>query len=215
MVQRRLIVEAIAERTGSSIDAAETSLRHTLEALSDILSRDEATTLARALDESLGAVLVSPPRPRALPLAVELDERVAELGGSRRGRAREEALVVCAVLGESMSPASRRELQDVMPARVAAWFEPIEQARAIERVVVPPGEGRTLATGRPGSAHPLSESRPVDRAHAESVARSADPHAEERLSGARGLTQERVGESVANAEPEEGRRISRAREPRR
>jgi hypothetical protein len=37
-----------------------------------------------------------------------------------------------------------------------------------------------------------------------------NPHADSKLSSAKGLTQERLDESLATAKPEQGRRISRA-----
>ncbi len=54
----------------------------------------------------------------------------------------------------------------------------------------------TLAEGRPGSAHPLSEARP-ERAQSQSVARADNPHGDTKLSSATGLTQEREGETLA------------------
>jgi uncharacterized protein (DUF2267 family) len=58
----------------------------------------------------------------------------------------------------------------------------------------------TLATGRPGSEHPVAEAR-LETAHAHSVARSDAPHADSKLSTARGLTQERERESLAAGRP--------------
>lgn len=58
----------------------------------------------------------------------------------------------------------------------------------------------TLASGRPGSEHPVAEARP-QTAHVHSVARSDAPHADSKLSSARGLTQEREHESLAAGRP--------------
>jgi hypothetical protein len=58
------------------------------------------------------------------------------------------------------------------------------------------GHGDTLAEGRPGSRHPLSEAR-SDRSQSESVVATENPHADTKLSSAHGLTQEREGESLA------------------
>jgi hypothetical protein len=65
---------------------------------------------------------------------------------------------------------------------------------------VDPGRGTTLATGRPGSRHPVSEAH-EDRAHTESIARSDDPHGDTKLSSSRGLTQERLRETLAEGRP--------------
>jgi hypothetical protein len=59
---------------------------------------------------------------------------------------------------------------------------------------------RTLSEGKPGSRHPLSEAR-LDRAQSNSVARADEPHADTKLSSARGLTQERLHETLAVGRP--------------
>lgn len=54
----------------------------------------------------------------------------------------------------------------------------------------------TLASGKPGSKHPLSGAKP-DRAQSNSVARSRNPHEETKLSSTKGTTQEREKEDLA------------------
>ena len=53
----------------------------------------------------------------------------------------------------------------------------------------------------------MSEARP-ETAHAESVARSDDPHADTRLSSSQGMTQERRGETLAEGRPGSDRPVS-------
>jgi hypothetical protein len=73
---------------------------------------------------------------------------------------------------------------------------------------------RTLAEGRAGHSRPLYAARP-DNAQTESVASSANPHGDTKLSSAHGLTQEREAESLATAEgltqEREGRSLSSSR----
>jgi hypothetical protein len=68
-----------------------------------------------------------------------------------------------------------------------------------------PGPGSTLADGRPGSRHPLSEANP---AHRDSVARSENPHADTKLSSSAGMTQERVSDTLATGKPGSHRPLS-------
>ncbi|MBX3231426.1 MAG: hypothetical protein KIT84_10810 [Labilithrix sp.] len=71
------------------------------------------------------------------------------------------------------------------------------------------GRGHTLATGRPGSRHPISEARHAG-AHAESVVRSDNPHGDMKLSSARGTTQEREHEDLAEGKPGADRNLADA-----
>jgi hypothetical protein len=65
----------------------------------------------------------------------------------------------------------------------------------------------TLASGRPGSRHPISDARP-NRAHAHSVARSDNPHGDTKLSSSHGFTQERENETLADGRPGPKRTLS-------
>jgi hypothetical protein len=67
-------------------------------------------------------------------------------------------------------------------------------------VPAPPGAGMTLATGRPGSQHPVSEAHP-ETAQERSVVNAENPHAETKLSSSRGTTQERRAETLATGAP--------------
>jgi hypothetical protein len=104
--------------------------------------------------------------------------------------------VVLRALGEILDADVRARLRRALPEALARQLEVPEHGE-------PPPYGpprsappHTLASGRPGSRHPLSEGAP-SRGHEHSVARNSDPHAETKLSSAHGLTQERFGESLA------------------
>jgi hypothetical protein len=80
-----------------------------------------------------------------------------------------DAATVHAALPEALRPAPAIVRPDVVHAHAA-----------------PPARD-TLASGRPGSAHPLADARP-EPAHEHSIARADDPHADRRLSSAHGET---------------------------
>ncbi|HLM72216.1 MAG TPA: hypothetical protein VK459_05985 [Polyangiaceae bacterium] len=58
-----------------------------------------------------------------------------------------------------------------------------------------------------GSGHPLSEAR-FEPAHTHSVARSDNPHEDTKLSSSRGLTQERLEDTLAEGKPGSDKPIS-------
>jgi hypothetical protein len=89
---------------------------------------------------------------------------------------------------------------------MSALLTPREPAGEFEYVHLEPGRG-TLAEGRPGSHHPLSEARP-ERAHSHSVVRADNPHGDTKLSSAVGFTQEREQETLAAGHPGSDRPLS-------
>jgi hypothetical protein len=113
------------------------------------------------------------------------------------------------VLGERLSDDEAAALGKALPAELARLVDQSEYdsdfsaadfyERTRRRLQASAGL-TTLATGRPGSRHPLSES-PPPAGHTHSAARSDDPHAETKLSSARGLTQERHDESLSTGRP--------------
>lgn len=108
-----------------------------------------------------------------------------------------------------MSDDARSIMQAHFPALYAELFAPRPRAGEPPPHVhrAQPSVGATLATGRPGSLHPLSEGRP-DQGHSHSVARSASPHEDTKLSTSRGSTQERLGETLAEGRPGPSRPLS-------
>jgi len=129
-------------------------------------------------------------------------EEVAEAEQIRDGFGREHLDVVGAAVAATLHPDAVAALRNHLPAAVASIFTPKPKAGRVERptpLEVPAQTGRHLADARPGGAHPVSEAS-AERAHSESVARSDDPHGDTKLSGAKGLTQEREGESLAEGE---------------
>lgn len=194
--------DRIGARGPLNRSVAEKVVRATLSVLGAHLTDDEALAFAKALPGDLGRVLEE--------TAYRADERfnAAELYDAVGLRlaitptmAHEQVTIALHALGETIDPETRLRLVKVLPPDVATHF-------GSEHFGAPPPHGvahhgptvSTLATGRPGSRHPLSESAPSS-GHTHSVAVNDDPHGETKLSSSRGLTQERHHEDLATGRP--------------
>jgi hypothetical protein len=140
-------------------------------------------------------------------------DRVARRAALPLGRAREETAAVVRALAEALSAEARARLFRHVDPELRALVSAMDHAPESTAAHAPPAPVRrappTLATGRPGSEHPLSEARP-DVAHAHSIARSDEPHADTKLSSAHGITQERLHETLSEgAPPQPSRTIAR------
>ena len=187
------LTASVGVLAGIEHDDAARALRATTSSIVEALSTDEADALSRELPVELRPLV------RGHAMAVPLDpaalfEHVAVRESVDLGFAIEHAECVCRALAERMSPELRARLQRHLP-RLAPLFE-VSAAPPVE--AVPPPHGSTLASGRAGSRHPLSEARP-ERAQSESVARSENPHAETKLSSARGVAEDREDRTIATA----------------
>lgn len=190
---------------------ADGALRATLAALAGLLTSDERRVLARALPPELQppdtAFERAPSASRATFFGL-----VAAHEGVRAGVATEQAEVVCRVLGAGFSGETHAHLAHALP-ELAPLFEPAEPT-ATDSVLPAvssrtPGSPHDLAEGREGGSHPVSSADPRRLAHRHSVARSDEPHADTKLSSARGITQEREEHSLATGEPGSQRPLSR------
>ena len=177
-------------------------IRRVLGSLNEVLVEDELTTLRGCLPAALQAAL-SARAGRATSSVDRLFARVQRLEFARRPVAIERTEIVCRLLG-AMLPADvvLRWTRD-LPAPVAALFLATVPAGLPADVPAPrpapprrPPPVSTLATGRPSSDHPVSSARP-ERAQRQSVVRADEPHADTKLSSSRGLTQERLHETLA------------------
>jgi uncharacterized protein (DUF2267 family) len=177
---------------------ATAALRATLAALGERLSDRDRDLVAGVLPRSVAGALHKGKRRGAFDIA-ELYNRIRRREGVTLGFAREHAQVVCRVLGEILPDVARREIERALPESFAELFSPPRSFDPPpEHPVAPGAQHRTLATGRAGSLHPLSESRPR-AAQSHSVVSESNPHADTKLSSASGLTQERLDESLATA----------------
>ncbi|MDI1450586.1 DUF2267 domain-containing protein [Polyangium sp. 6x1] len=187
----------------------ETSLARTLaeavfRAFAEALVPDEARALAHALPAPLAAWILAGPHFGNLSEDA-LYRRVAEREGAPLGFAIEHTRLVLGVLGDRLPETTRLRLRRHLEPELDGLLAPREPLPSppvhLRRPPEPePGKGHSFATGRPGSAKPLSEARP-ERAHADSVVRAENPHEETKLSSSRGLTQEREHETLAEGEP--------------
>jgi uncharacterized protein (DUF2267 family) len=190
-------------------NAAKRAYETTLKALrrglvddeADWLAIDLGPELARPLEAEVYAGKLSPE---------EFYHWAGRFAGLRRNIAKEQVQVVCRALGELLSPGMKGRLATHLPELAPLFMGPETPPppEGPHRLRSEPNPDRTLAGGRPGGERPLSEAGPrrgpeasssASRGHAHSVARSADPHADTKLSSARGMTQEREHESLSTA----------------
>lgn len=183
----------------------------TLGAFGVCLARDEARALAGALSHRLAGLVEGADR-RADGDVGAFFARVSEREGVPVGLAREHASIVLRALGVGLDPALRARLSRVLPEELAAMLAP----RAPSTPPAHPHPSHappltTLASGRPGSHHPMSASKPP-AAHQHSVVAATNPHGDSKLSSAHGLTQEQLRESLATGTALRGRPISEAKD---
>ncbi|OJH35967.1 DUF2267 domain-containing protein [Cystobacter ferrugineus] len=200
------LLSDVAEHTGQAgIQDAERTVRAVLDILGERLSWPVIEAVADDLPGSLTAGLRDGVDRQDFDLA-EFQARVADRMQVPLGRAVELAGVVCQFLAEALTPGTLHRLREELPEPMGALFTPRETGERLEPVHLEPSRG-TLAEGRPGSTHPLSEARP-ERAQSQSVARTDNPHGDSKLSSATGLTQEREGETLATGHPGSNRPLS-------
>lgn len=199
----------VKERAGlSEHEDARRCAEAVLTAVAQGLSHAVLEAVRSELPEPLAALWVEPEHRRTVSLrsvltAVSGREAVAD------GFALEHTTVVAEAMARALRPEVLRLLRDALPWEIAVLFTPREEPAAVERVVMDPSR-RTLAEGRPGGSRPLYAAR-ADNAQSESVARADNPHAETKLSSARGLTQEREDETLATGKPGSTRPVSTSR----
>lgn len=185
-IDRDALMEEVMWRGGIRDRAsAETSMEATLEAIAGHLARADRESVADQLPGSFGAVVTRPGRFPAAGVN-ELCARVAASAEISQGRAVEYVQAAGAALAGLLAEETRELLVRRLPGEWSALFVP--SARAAEADLPPgtePPHGHTLATGRPGSLHPLAEAGPHG-AQAESVAAAANPHADRKLSSGSG-----------------------------
>jgi len=192
---------------------AEGAIQVTLEMLGKHLPTAHAAQVARRLPEDIAQFL----RNSRYENDVEPDQfyrEVAERAGIPVGFAREHAQVVCQVLAEAVGVEGRQHLRVDVPRAMAELFTPRRTSSPpppphFHPHLVEPGQGHTLASGRPGSTNPVSEA--ISAAHLHSIARSDDPHADTKVSSAEGLSAEQHHETLATGRPGSKRALSDAR----
>jgi len=182
------IIEDVRKRCGIAEDSrAERAIASVVSVLGGALTGADADALAENLPASFAERLRHSAGGAELADARELYERVAARAGTKLGLAVEETQVVLQVLAESCPDEALIRARKHLPDDVAELLRPRaydEQAPPRAVPDAPPVARSTLASGRPGSRHPLSEAAP-NRAQEHSVARSTNPHRDRKLSSAR------------------------------
>lgn len=187
---------AVHERTGLDLQQAALAVTTTFEAIGRALAPTAVDSIAGLLPgpfaEPLRRGAASPGVGDVLvDLAVE--EHVS------LGVAKEHVQVVLEQLAAELDESTRARLASLLPDELAGWLVPW-QPPPERHVRAPIGRERTLASGRPGSEHPLSEAGP-DHGQHDSLAMTPDPYAETRLSSTRGISTERSNTSIAEGRP--------------
>jgi uncharacterized protein (DUF2267 family) len=177
--------DEVAWRGGfEDVARASRLVEEVLRAFGEELVPDEARGLAHALPEPLAGWILAGPHTGVLS-ADALYRRVAERTGTPLGFAIEHTRVVLGALGHRLPETTllrlRRHLSPDLGELFAPRPAPSPPLHLRRTPEPPPGEGHTLATGRPGSRHPLSEAK--------------------KLSSSPGLTQEREHETLAEGRP--------------
>jgi hypothetical protein len=173
----------------------------------------DAVSALRAVDATLSALDsdVETARPRgptsgeesseqakpALPGFGEFQRRVRVALGVSAGASIEQAQIVCEELAALLDRDSLSRLRAARPDIAMMLAPHVDPPDASPRT---PGTGTTLATGRPGSRHPVATAGP-GAGQQDSVARTDDPHAGTKLSGARGSSTETEGRTIATGRP--------------
>jgi uncharacterized protein (DUF2267 family) len=190
------ILDRMAERGLTDHAKARGALHATLAVLGERLVEDEAQALVQVLPDELAKVLATSDYDSDFT-AEELFERVRRREHADAARAREEAEIVLTVLGDCLSADRRQRVARGLPGLAAQLLAGERQLGEPPPYAAParPPRVATVATSRPGSTHPLSEAAPPS-GHTHSVARNPSPHEETKLSAAKGLTQERLAETL-------------------
>lgn len=201
-------LEKVMSRAGfERTEEADKAARATLQTLAERLVEDEKSPLAAELPEPLAQLLSAGAYEGDFDIT-ELYERVRRREGSAIGFAVEHTQAVCEALAGALPEPVLVRLRKHLPEPMAELFA----ERAIPPAPPPPvharsGSETSLSEGRLGSRHPLSEAR-VEPAHTHSVARSDNPHEDTKLSSSRGLTQERLEDTLAEGKPGSEKPIS-------
>lgn len=185
------ILETVQTRSGLSEEMATLAARSTLACLGSVVHPGDRPLVAQRLVEPLKTAFLSREAYHGTWGLEDFFSKVCVLEGVEDAFGREHAEVVCQVLSESFTEENLKLVQSRLPKVFADY---LGELRAIGRPSVRQdtgahakilsGRGDTLATGRPGSAQPVSEAIPRD-AHTHSVAASDNPHGDRKLSSGR------------------------------
>jgi hypothetical protein len=177
---------------------------------SHALLPEERQALAAVLPPEVGSA-IGHREPAKLGDLESLVTAIAAAEGVSGGLAVEHLEVAAQALAEALPSPARLLLTRALPW-LSRLLEPRDEPEpALVTSEWPAGTPHDLAEGRQGGRHPLASSDPARLAHRHSIARSDDPHGDSKLSGARGLSQEREAETLATGKPSSKRPVSSSR----
>jgi len=185
-------ISHVAAHAGVSAGLAERVIRVVLTGIGGYLSAAERQLVADELPAALGVAVLT-----GSTLATPIEERVLAFDPSI-GHARELIASVCRVLVEELSTEALAAIRAAVPVALASLLAaPTTSEAPLQTAPEHPRD--TLAGGRPGSHHPVSDARGPG-VHSESIA-AGNPHAATKLSSTTGSTQERHRETFAEGRP--------------
>ena len=196
-------------------DEATHAVESVLAAFAGCFAPSDAATLAGCLSHRLAHIVTEAPHGPDDDAEVFF-ARVRAREGVTAPLAREHVWITLRALAESLDPVIQARLSRALSPALAEMFAP--RGRVAPRVNEAHRDApslHTLASGRPGSLHPVSESAPP-AAQTHSVVREENPHGDSKVSSAAGLTQEQLHASLATGrEPKPDRAVSDANDTRR
>jgi uncharacterized protein (DUF2267 family) len=201
----RLLREHFGDEAFPDEVSAERAVVATLGGLGRALTADECELLAKSLPHAW-AGQVREASHGAVPDRDELVDAVASRLGMPAGAAWELVTAVTWALAKVLDEETRSRLDRALGPSLPLFSSTAEGRPGARPHAQPAAARSTLAEGRPGSSHPLSEAAPKG-AHTHSVA-AANPHGDSKLSSAEGLTQEALGETLSSGKPGPKRSLS-------
>jgi uncharacterized protein (DUF2267 family) len=188
------LIEEVRARSGfQSGEEAERMLVVVLEVLGEGLRDGQTLALAETLPRRARLALQRHAFEHELR-PEEIYTRVEQRTGLKRSFAVEHTQVVCQVLAAAVGEEVRAQLAGRLPRDIAELLTVRPSTASPPPPASPalqPGWGRTLADGRPGSFHPLSDAE-GEAAHGHSVVCSDNPHGDTKLSSTQGHSPERT-----------------------
>jgi uncharacterized protein (DUF2267 family) len=191
------MLEHVRDRAGlDTREQAEGAVRAVSQVLAQRLPAIVVRHVADQVPAPVGQWLRDGDEPQDFDLH-EFYRQVGEYEAIRTGFAVEHSQVVCQVLGEQLDHEGHAHLEKHLPAEFVELFRPREvpPAPAHEHTAHghhhSPYAEHTLAGGRPGGRHPLSEGDDSAGAHTHSVSHSHNPHGRTKISSSPGVSSER------------------------
>jgi hypothetical protein len=149
MVNMASFLSRLVSHSGTTLDLATAVAPEIIAGLAAHLTPAQRDFLADELPGELAAAVR-----RSDLLATPIEERI--LGpGINLGRAHELVASSCRALAEVLSTEAIEALRSSVPAGLVAWLDPPSSA-----LIDVTSRSTTLASGRPGSSHPISEAHP-------------------------------------------------------